>query len=301
MIRTYGTHQALRRPCSPWTGSTSTCARATSTASSAPTARGRPRRCGCCSGSCSPPRARSRCSASRCPAAGRDGAPAGRQRWWRGRPRTPHLTGRANLALFDAMGGSPGGRRDRRAPASTTSLEQVGLAAPPTAGCAATPSACANGSVWPPRCCARRGCWCSTSPPTAWTRRGSARCATCCSASTPTGTTIFLSSHLLAEVEQLCTPGRRARPRAAGRAGRPRRPCRARPAAPSSRTADPVAAHALLDGRVEHRDGDRLVVPSPTRGEVNALLVGAGVRVTELVRRTPRPGAGRPRRDRGLG
>ena len=35
------------------------------------------------------------------------------------------------------------------------------------------------------------------------------------------GTTVFLSSHLLAEVEQLCTRVGRARPRPAGAAGRP--------------------------------------------------------------------------------
>ncbi len=95
------------------------------------------------------------------------------------------------------------------------------------------------------------------------------------------GTTIFLSSHLLAEVEQLCTRvGVLDRGRLVvqddlhalqGATGRT-----------VVRTPDADAAHALLDGRVEHREGDRLVVALSDPGEVNALLVGAGLRVVEL-------------------
>ena len=106
-----------------------------------------------------------------------------------------------------------------------------------------------------------RGCWCSTSRPTAWTRRASARSATCCSSSTREGTTIFLSSHLLAEIEQLCDPGRGARPRPAGRSRRSWTPC----AAPTGRTvvrtpdADRRAGAARRPGS-RSRDGERLLV-----------------------------------------
>jgi len=48
------------------------------------------------------------------------------------------------------------------------------------------------------------------------------------------------------------------------------------------RTPDVAAAHALLDGRVERVDGDRLVVRRADAAALNALLVDAGVRVSEL-------------------
>ena len=48
------------------------------------------------------------------------------------------------------------------------------------------------------------------------------------------------------------------------------------------RTPDAGAAAALLDGHVEQRDGDRLVVAEPDAAELNARLVTAGIRVTEI-------------------
>jgi ABC-type multidrug transport system ATPase subunit len=95
------------------------------------------------------------------------------------------------------------------------------------------------------------------------------------------GTTIFLSSHLLAEVEQLCTR--------VGVLDRGRLVVQAQLAelqAPTGRTMittpDAGAALALLDGRVEHRDGNRLLVRGSDPSALNALLVGQGIRVTEL-------------------
>jgi len=95
------------------------------------------------------------------------------------------------------------------------------------------------------------------------------------------GTTIFLSSHLLAEVEQLCTR--------IGVLDRGRLIVQSQLSelqAPTGRTMvrtpDGPAALALLDGRVEHRDGDRLLVRGADPAELNALLVGQGIRVREL-------------------
>jgi ABC-2 type transport system ATP-binding protein len=95
------------------------------------------------------------------------------------------------------------------------------------------------------------------------------------------GATIFLSSHLLAEVEQTCTRvgvldrGRLvlqddldALRRLTGRT--------------IVRTPDAARAVALLDGRVEMRDGDRLVVRGSDPASLNARLVAEGLRVTEL-------------------
>lgn len=95
------------------------------------------------------------------------------------------------------------------------------------------------------------------------------------------GTTIFLSSHLLAEVEQLCTR--------IGVLDRGRLIVQSQLEdlqTPTGRTLvqtpDAAAALALLNGRVEHRDGERLLVRGADSAALNALLVGAGIRVREL-------------------
>ena len=95
------------------------------------------------------------------------------------------------------------------------------------------------------------------------------------------GTTVFLSSHLLAEVEQLCTR--------VGVLDRGRLVLQdelvtlQRPTGRTVvRTPDAAAAHALLDGRVERLSGDLLVVARTEPAELNRQLVAAGLRVTEL-------------------
>jgi ABC-2 type transport system ATP-binding protein len=95
------------------------------------------------------------------------------------------------------------------------------------------------------------------------------------------GTTVFLSSHLLAEVEQMCTRvgvldrGRlviqeqlEVLQRPTGRI--------------YVRTRDVALARALLDGQVEEHDEDSLLVRVDDSATLNALLVGAGVRVEML-------------------
>ena len=49
-------------------------------------------------------------------------------------------------------------------------------------------------------------------------------------------------------------------------------------------TSDPERAHAMLDGRVESRDGERLVVRHDDPAELNARLVADDIRVTALGR-----------------
>lgn len=95
------------------------------------------------------------------------------------------------------------------------------------------------------------------------------------------GTTVFLSSHLLAEVEQLCSR--------VGVLDRGRLVLQDRLAgltAPTGSTVvhspTPERVRALLDGRVTAVDGDRLVVRGADPAEVNALLVGAGIAVSGL-------------------
>ena len=116
----------------------------------------------------------------------------------------PHLSGRRNLALFDAMGPG-GGRADRTARHRRGARAgRAGRRGRP-AGARVLARACASGSGWPARCCAGRGCWSSTSRPTASTRRASSEIRELLLDLNRAGTTVFLSSHLLAEIEQMCT------------------------------------------------------------------------------------------------
>jgi ABC-2 type transport system ATP-binding protein len=95
------------------------------------------------------------------------------------------------------------------------------------------------------------------------------------------GTTILLSSHLLAEVDQLCTT--------VGLLDRGQLVLQedlAALRAPTGRTVvettDVDQALGLLDGTVEHRDGERIVVRAADPAELNQRLVRAGVRVRTL-------------------
>ena len=100
------------------------------------------------------------------------------------------------------------------------------------------------------------------------------------------GTTVFLSSHLLAEVEQLCSR--------VGVLDRGRLVLQDRLAsltAPTGstvvHTSQPDRVRATLDGRVTSIDGERVVVRGADPAEVNALLVGAGVPVQALALQRP--------------
>ena len=95
------------------------------------------------------------------------------------------------------------------------------------------------------------------------------------------GTTIFLSSHLLAEVEQLCTR--------VGVLDRGRMVLqdqldvlRAPTGHTVLETVDVERARSVLGVRVIDADGERLVVRGEDPAALNALLVGAGVRVRAL-------------------
>src|SRR5688500_7084591 len=95
------------------------------------------------------------------------------------------------------------------------------------------------------------------------------------------GTTLFLSSHLLAEVEQLCSR--------VGVLDRGRLVVQdelATLTAPTGATVvhtpDPDRVRTALDGRVTSIDGQRVLVRGDDPAEVNELLVRAGVPVREL-------------------
>jgi ABC-type multidrug transport system ATPase subunit len=95
------------------------------------------------------------------------------------------------------------------------------------------------------------------------------------------GTTIFLSSHLLAEIEQMCTTvgvldrGRLVLQERLGALLRPT-------GLVEVRSPDVQAATSLLGGAVVEATGERLLVRADDPARLNALLVGAGVRVARL-------------------
>ncbi|MFL6097085.1 MAG: AAA family ATPase, partial [Blastococcus sp.] len=100
------------------------------------------------------------------------------------------------------------------------------------------------------------------------------------------GTTVFLSSHLLAEVEQMATR--------VGVLDRGRLVLQEELAvltAPTGATVvttpEPERVRATLDGRVSAVEGQRVVVRGEDPAEVNALLVRAGVPVTGLALERP--------------
>jgi ABC-type multidrug transport system ATPase subunit len=188
-----------------------------------------------------------------------------------------HLTGRANLELFDAMGS---GRRGRRARVDDV-LERVGLA---VAGDRAVKGyslgmrqrlGLAGALLRRPRLLVL------DEPTNGLDPQGIREMRELLLDLNKDGTTIFLSSHLLAEVEQMCT---RVGVLDRGRLVVQNRLSLLR--APTGRTVvvtpDGDLALGLLNGRVEAREGRRLVVRADDPAALNRLLVDGGVRVAEL-------------------
>jgi ABC-type multidrug transport system ATPase subunit len=193
-----------------------------------------------------------------------------------------HLSGRANLALIDASGTSRGplGRRTRRRRIAEA-LEQVGLA-----GVDSRPVkkyslgmrqrlGLAAALLRAPRLLVL------DEPTNGLDPQGIREIRDLLTELNRSGTTVFLSSHQLGEVELLCTR--------VGIVDRGRLVLQQdldELRAPTGRvvvhTPDADRAAALLDGRVEQRDRDRLVVAEADPAAVNARLVSAGLRVSEI-------------------
>ncbi|MEP6853423.1 MAG: ABC transporter ATP-binding protein [bacterium] len=198
-----------------------------------------------------------------------------------------HLSGRTNLTLLDAAGGAPrvsarGSGRPDRARRIEAVLEQVGLADVGRRP-VRTYSLGMRQRLGLAGALLRRPRMLILDEPTnGLDPQGIREIRELLLALNRDGTTIFLSSHLLAEVEQLCTRvgvldrGRLVVQDDLGRLH-----------APTGNTVvitpDAAPARALLGSRVLRVAGDRLVVHGADPAAVNAVLVGAGVRVRELV------------------
>ncbi len=191
-----------------------------------------------------------------------------------------HLSGRANLAVIDAAGRSPGRRRDRRRRIGEA-LDRVGLG-----GIDDRPVrkyslgmhqrlGLAAALLRSPRLLIL------DEPTNGLDPRGIHEVRTLLAELNSAGTTVFMSSHQLSEVEQLCTR--------VGVIDRGRLVLQDDLAAlrgPTGRvvvhSADADRAVAVLGSRVAERDGDRLVVADADAAGVNAQLTAAGLRITEI-------------------
>jgi ABC-2 type transport system ATP-binding protein len=196
----------------------------------------------------------------------------------------PHLSGRANLRLLDAAGprsaGTQGARRTRRRRVDEA-LEQVGLA-----GIDRRPvrnySLGMRQRLGLAAALVRRPRLLILDEPTnGLDPRGIRDIRNLLIGLNDSGVTVFMSSHLLQEVSALCTR--------IGVIDSGRLVLQDQLAAlqePTGRvlisTDDPERAVAALDGLVERRDGEDLVVRSTNPAALNARLVEAGVPVRSL-------------------
>ncbi len=201
----------------------------------------------------------------------------------------PHLSGRTNLRLVDAAGPPTAGsgrglaRRADRRRRIEEALERVGLAGIDSRPVRAYSLGMRQRLGLAAALLRRPRLLVLDEPTNGLDPRGIHEIRELLAELNAAGTTVFLSSHLLAEVESLCTR--------VGVVDRGRLVLQDELAAlraPTGRvildSPDPAAAVAQLDGRVEERDGRRLVVRHPDPAELNALLVGAGVPVAEITR-----------------
>jgi ABC-type multidrug transport system ATPase subunit len=193
----------------------------------------------------------------------------------------PHLSGRANLALLDAAG--PGGRAARRTRRQRLdeALEQVGLAGAGRRPVKAYSLGMRQRLGLAAALIRRPRLLVLDEPGNGLDPRGIRDLRELLTGLNEAGVTVFLSSHLLAEVEQLCT---RVGVLDDGRLVLQDDLTVLR--APTGRivldTPDADQVAALLDGHVEQRDGQRLLVRYEVTAALNARLVGAGLRVSSI-------------------
>ena len=199
----------------------------------------------------------------------------------------PHLSGRANLTLLDAAGpripggGSVGKARRTRRQRVDEALEQVGLTGVDRRPVKAYSLGMRQRLGLAAALIRRPRLLILDEPGNGLDPRGIRDLRELLVGLNESGVTIFLSSHLLAEVEQLCT---RVGVLDEGRLVLQDDLAALR--APTGRivveTPDGEQAAALLDGQVEHRDGQQLLVRYSDAAALNTRLVGAGLRVSSI-------------------
>jgi ABC-type multidrug transport system ATPase subunit len=190
-----------------------------------------------------------------------------------------HLSGRENLRLLDASG--PGGPRRTRGRRIEEVLEQVGLAGVGRRPVRAYSLGMRQRLGLAAAMLRAPELLVLDEPTNGLDPQGIAEIRELLTELNRGGTTVFLSSHLLAEVEQLCT-----RVGVLDRGRMVLQDDLASLTAPTGSTVVhtpvPDRVRATLDGRVTAIDGQRVLVKGSDPAEVNALLVAAGVPVTGL-------------------
>jgi ABC-2 type transport system ATP-binding protein len=199
----------------------------------------------------------------------------------------PHLSGRANLTLLDAAGprvpggGSMGKTRRSRRQRVDEALEQVGLTGVGRRPVKAYSLGMRQRLGLAAALIRRPRLLILDEPGNGLDPRGIRDLRELLTGLNDAGVTVFLSSHLLAEVEQLCT---RVGVLDSGRLVL--QDDLAALCAPTGRivvdTPDADQVAALLDGQVEHRDGPQLLVRYSDAAALNTRLVGAGLRVSSI-------------------
>jgi ABC-type multidrug transport system ATPase subunit len=194
-----------------------------------------------------------------------------------------HLSGRENLALLDASG--PGGGRRTRGHRIDEVLDQVGLSGVGKRPVRAYSLGMRQRLGLAGALLRRPELLVLDEPTNGLDPQGIAEVRELLLELNRAGTTVFLSSHLLAEVEQMATR--------VGVLNRGRLVLQEQLdvlTAPTGCTVvnspDPGRVQATMNGRVSSIDGDRIVITGDP-AEINARLVGAGVSVTGLALERP--------------
>ena len=191
----------------------------------------------------------------------------------------PHLSGRANLRLFDAAG--RGGSRRTRRQRIDDALEQVGLGDIDRRPVKAYSLGMRQRLGLAAALVRRPRLLILDEPGNGLDPRGIRDFRQLLIDLNAAGTTIFLSSHLLGEVELLCT-----RVGVLDRGRLVLQEDLADIQAPTGQiivdSPDAARAAAVLNGRVEASEGSRLVVRHDDPAALNARLVAEGIRVTGM-------------------
>jgi ABC-2 type transport system ATP-binding protein len=195
-----------------------------------------------------------------------------------------HLSGRENLALLDASG--PGGGRRTRRQRIDEVLEQVGLSGVGRRPVRAYSLGMRQRLGLAGALLRRPELLILDEPTNGLDPQGIMEVRELLLQLNRLGTTVFLSSHLLAEVEQMATR--------VGVLDRGRLVLQEQLAvliAPTGNTVvtspDPARVEETMTGRVSSVAGERIVVSGDDPAEINAQLVGAGVPVTGLALERP--------------
>ncbi len=192
----------------------------------------------------------------------------------------PHLSGRANLALLDASGADRSPRRQRQTRIDEV-LTEVGLDPADRRGTHAYSLGMRQRLGLAAALMRHPRLLVLDEPTNGLDPQGIQEIRQLLLRLNASGTTIFLSSHLLAEIEQMCTR--------VGVLDRGRLVLQERLdvlLAPTGlvavRSPDSFGCASLLGSAVERVEGERLLIRSADPAALNAQLVAAGVRVTEI-------------------